>query len=411
MRLRIWNIVANNKLFLTLLIPAIFIRFFRLYDFATFLGDQGRDAIIIKRIATLEHLPAIGAPSSVGGFFLGPFYYYLVAPFLLIFNFSPEGLAFGVALIYLVGIIFCFYLIKREINYPSAIFFTILFAYSGLLIDFARFSWNPNLLPLVSFLSLYFLYKTLKHKQTVIFPALFGAFLSFSIQLHYLAIFLSIPILVILGHELIKQKKRSSLIQKIIFSVLSFFVFSSPLLIFDLKHEFVNSRTVIRFFSEKNIVSNSSFFAKIMETNSQFYFFFFGTHLNNSLALIITISLTAVTLMINRSKKFNLVTINLLNFLLYIFCFSLLNTFRLVHYYGSLYLSFSLLITNLLAYFFKGKILRIFITVFLFMYIIFNVSKFKYLFGDSIRQIQNAEIVADTILKTDPKQPYQIIAT
>ena len=65
----------------------IFLRFYRFSDFATFLGDQGRDAIIIKRMLTFEHLPAIGAPTSVGQVYLGPFYYYFIAPWLLLFKF------------------------------------------------------------------------------------------------------------------------------------------------------------------------------------------------------------------------------------------------------------------------------------------------------------------------------------
>lgn len=40
-------------------------RLYKLDDFAIFLGDQGRDAIIMKRIVTFEHLPAVGPSSSV----------------------------------------------------------------------------------------------------------------------------------------------------------------------------------------------------------------------------------------------------------------------------------------------------------------------------------------------------------
>src|SRR3990167_6348382 len=98
-------LIRQNYLLIIIFICAIFLRFYRLADFAMFLSDQGRDAIIIKRIITLEHLPAIGAPSSLGGVYLGPFYYYLISPFLLLFNFNPVGLAFGVAFLSMVGLI------------------------------------------------------------------------------------------------------------------------------------------------------------------------------------------------------------------------------------------------------------------------------------------------------------------
>src|SRR3989344_2321104 len=102
---RIKDIVSKEKLFFFILLPVVFLRFFKLAEFAMFLGDQGRDAIIIKRIITLEHFPAIGPPSSLGQIYLGPFYYYLIAPFLFLSRFNPVGPALGVALISIIGII------------------------------------------------------------------------------------------------------------------------------------------------------------------------------------------------------------------------------------------------------------------------------------------------------------------
>jgi len=62
MRFSIKNIVAKNKLVILLILVGIFLRLYKLNEFATFLGDQGRDAIIIKRIITFEHFPALGRP-------------------------------------------------------------------------------------------------------------------------------------------------------------------------------------------------------------------------------------------------------------------------------------------------------------------------------------------------------------
>src|SRR4030067_1400245 len=104
---------------------AIILRFYKFNEFVTFLGDQGRDAIIIKRIVTLEHFPAIGAPSSLGQIFLGPFYYYLIAPFLLFFNLKPVGPAVGVAVFSILGLIASYVVIRKETNYLVALIFTI----------------------------------------------------------------------------------------------------------------------------------------------------------------------------------------------------------------------------------------------------------------------------------------------
>jgi len=43
----------------------------------TFLGDEGRDVLIVYNILHGK-LTLLGPTASVGGFFLGPIYYYLV---------------------------------------------------------------------------------------------------------------------------------------------------------------------------------------------------------------------------------------------------------------------------------------------------------------------------------------------
>ena len=82
-----------------LFLIGLFLRLYHIYSFVTFLGDQGRDAIILKRIITFEHFPAIGPPTSIGQVYLGPFYYYFIAPWLWISNFDPIGPAIGIAII------------------------------------------------------------------------------------------------------------------------------------------------------------------------------------------------------------------------------------------------------------------------------------------------------------------------
>src|SRR3990167_69668 len=132
-----------------------FLRLYRFDSFVTFLGDQGRDALIIKRIITLEHLPAIGAPTSVGQIYLGPFYYYFIAPWLLLFNFEPIGLAFGVAFFSSLFILVFYHLIKKIFDPMTALISAFFIPFSSVLVESSRFSWNPNLLPLFSLLFIY----------------------------------------------------------------------------------------------------------------------------------------------------------------------------------------------------------------------------------------------------------------
>ena len=190
---------------LTILV-GVFLRFYKLYGFTTFLGDQGRDAIVVKRILTMEHFPAIGAPTSIGQVYLGPFYYYFIAPWLLFFNNQPIGLAFGVAFFSSLYLLINYLIVKELFNNKAALISTVFLSFSSFLIDFSRFSWNPNLLPLFTLLTVYFVIKSLKTNKWYFF-VLLGSFISFSIQLHYLALFLIPPIVTLLINDLIKRGK------------------------------------------------------------------------------------------------------------------------------------------------------------------------------------------------------------
>src|SRR3989344_1447928 len=85
---------------------ALYLRLYNISHYMIFLGDEGRDALTSYSILHGD-LTLLGPTSSVGGFFLGPVYYYMMAPFLWLFNYNPVGPAvmvvlFGIATIFLV---------------------------------------------------------------------------------------------------------------------------------------------------------------------------------------------------------------------------------------------------------------------------------------------------------------------
>src|SRR6185312_16623596 len=96
----------TNALLLLILLLAAFLRLYRIQDYMTFLGDEGRDVLVVWNILH-GHPTLLGPTASVGGFFLGPIYYYFMTPFLWLFNYNPVGPAvmiaiFGVITIWLV---------------------------------------------------------------------------------------------------------------------------------------------------------------------------------------------------------------------------------------------------------------------------------------------------------------------
>lgn len=395
------------------ILSAVFLRFYRFESFVTFLGDQGRDAIILKRIVTLEHFPAIGAPSSLGQIFLGPFFYYLIAPFLLIFNFNPVGPAFGVGLLSIVGIIAAYYLVRRETGYFTALVFLTFAGFSFVNIQFSRFAWNPNLLPVFSFLTLYFYFKSCTAKNRL-FPVLFGSFLSFSVQLHHLALLLLLPVSLNYIYLLWESKKniRKVRILNIFISLLSFLFFSLPLVIFDLRHDFLNSRNFLRFFTEGGPADSRQFLSKLLQTNAFFYTHVFQTDFSQLAALFLTVLLIIIMVKKTDPKKDTFVRLNFFTFIFYLVAFSVFNTVRNPHYYNAVYLSFFLVLAWLFTGLSKNKIIRYY-CLFLVAsaYIFLNFKNLTYLFKASGKsQIKIAAAVAESILQKNPQAPYQTIA-
>ena len=385
----------------------IFLRFYRLTDFVTFLGDQGRDAIIIKRIITLEHFPAIGPPTSVGQVYLGPFYYYFIAPWLLLSNFNPIGLAVGVAFFSSLYLLINYLIVKELFDKKIALISTILLSFSSVLIDFSRFSWNPNLLPLFTLLTVYFVIKSLKTNKWYYF-VLFGTFLSFAIQLHYLALFLIPPIFVIYLIDLLKERKQ--LIHKFVYlfiCLFSFILFSSPLIVFDLRHQFLNTKSFIALFQS----SGTSLLTKFNSLFDSFYFlnlYSFNINLNKFLVyfLLFFLFLTFVSIAKQKShlKAF------LFFFILIILEMSLYNGPKHAHYFGVLYPLYYVIISYFLVFLKEsswGKFLTIF---FIFGFIFLNFLKYPYFRNPPNNQIVLAKNVAQKIFDNVKKEKFTVTA-
>ena len=256
---------------LVILLAGIFLRFFRFEGFVTFLGDQGRDALIMKRIVTLEHIPGVGAPSSIGHVFLGPFYYYFMAPWILLSGLNPIGPAIGVGIFSTLFIGISYFvaldLFKKK---TIALFMATAVAFSYILIWLSRFSWNPNLLPLFALLAVYTFIKALEESKLKYF-VLSGLFFSFCIQFHYVALASG---LCVVGYMLWYLYKTRDLIMKSLINIFamisSFIVGILPLIVFDIRNDFINFKSFLGIFSEDQLVSSSRGIMEIFHTFAAF---------------------------------------------------------------------------------------------------------------------------------------------
>ena len=262
----------NNKFEAFLLLIILFIssifRLYRIDEYMTFLGDEGRDAIIVRRLLVNFDPILIGPGTSIGNMYLGPIYYYMIAPFLLIFNFSPVGPSVFVALLGIATVFFVWFVIyewfpstsvKKGFLNVGALSAAGLYAVAPVVINLSRSSWNPNIMPFFSLLTIFSIWKFWGREKLA---WLIVAFVSVAIALqsHYLGLLL-LPvvcffwILTLFGLlQVLNTSRRLLLKQFINYSVFGFFSFlllMLPLVIFDFRHNFINFNAMKKFFLER----------------------------------------------------------------------------------------------------------------------------------------------------------------
>lgn len=247
MKFKRWEIVAV----ILILVISGFCRLYRIPDYMTFLGDEGRDVLVIRDIVLGKHFPLIGPGTSVGNMYLGPLYYYLVAPSLLLSGFSPVGPAVEVALIGLATVVLLWWMTRPWFGRVIALSISFLYGLSPLVITYSRSSWNPNIMPFFALLAMYGTWQFWRY-QTKGWLMVIAVSLAFVLNSHYLGLLLFpvAAVFILLSKNIFKSKN-------ILFSsVFIFLLLMSPLLIFDMRHNWANLNALKIFLTQRESTVN-----------------------------------------------------------------------------------------------------------------------------------------------------------
>ncbi len=242
--------------FIIVLFFAVFLRFWNISNTVQFLGDQGRDSLIVSKIFKEKDLVFIGPVTSVGNMYLGPLYYYFMVPFLMLSYPSPMGPVYAVALLGVLTIYLMFVLGKELLGEKVSLVAATLMTFSATVVAGTRFSWNPNPAPLVSLLMIYFVFKALRRNEK--YWILVVLCFSVLIQLHYLTLLAGLGFGVLWLGQLFQKIKSNQSIKKMMISTviggLIFVTSLTPLILFDFRHDGLN------FQAFKNIISGENSF-------------------------------------------------------------------------------------------------------------------------------------------------------
>jgi uncharacterized membrane protein len=253
-------------------------RLYKISDYMTFLGDEGRDVLVVYGILH-GHLTLLGPRASAGDFFTGPIYYYMMTPFLWLFRYDPVGPAVMVGLVGVLTV-WLIYLVGSDFfDKKTGLIAAALYAVSPLVITYSHSSWNPNVVPFFSLLTLYLLYKAVTTVRSWKYYLLVGFFLGICIQLHYISVFLAVIVAVslFLMHRFLNNKVLViPLIKNYLEIFAGFLIGFSPFLAFEVRHGFPNTRSIFKFITADTTHGGYATYSAFYQPIADVFFRLFG---------------------------------------------------------------------------------------------------------------------------------------
>jgi 4-amino-4-deoxy-L-arabinose transferase-like glycosyltransferase len=240
-----------------LLSLAAFLRLYRISEYMQFQGDEGRDALVLYRMAVEHKFTLIGPGTSIGNMYNGPLYYYLILPAYILGRLSPVAPSILVALIG-VATVWLVWKVGREWFSPrAAATAAILYAVAPTVIIYSRSSWNPNVMPFFALLTIYGVWRVFKGSSPW-WIVVAGVALAFAIQSHYLGLLLvpTAGLWALLAYRRATAPERRRLRPAYFAGLAAFLVLMSPLLLFDLRHNWLNARAMDAFFTQRQETVN-----------------------------------------------------------------------------------------------------------------------------------------------------------
>jgi 4-amino-4-deoxy-L-arabinose transferase-like glycosyltransferase len=240
---------STTLLLIGIVCISIFFRFYKLSELFYFSLDEEVISFNIRQITQGSHFPAIGVNAADTGLYLGPGYFYIATPFFKLLNNSPLGGAIMSSVIGVCTTLTLFWLVMKVFNDEHAALLTSLFHASSLTIAlFERKFFNAQPVIILSSIIIGLTYVVVKNKNIHAFWLLaFCMGLIFHINLMLVPYIICVVILMYISRVNLN-------IKNIILGILIFIFTISPLIFFDIRHNFQLTKKI---FSPPKITNQS----------------------------------------------------------------------------------------------------------------------------------------------------------
>lgn len=400
----------NSFALILILAAASFLRLYSIRDYIIFLGDEGRDALVWLNIVEKGKFTLLGPTASVSGFYLGPIYYYLALPFYWIWR-DPVGPAIFVALTGIATVWLIWFINQKWFGPTAGLFSAWSYATANLIIRYSRASWNPNPLPFFSLLGLYWISNGSRHNKIWQIAGA-GVCLGIAWQLHYLALILTpVYILIIfteiwLHHRQSLKNFFSPFIVYLLIFILGWLTSFSPFLIFEFRHNFPNTRSVIEFITRPGgavlkfeVLGLSRSF--IRNLHRLFYTVFSWQNNTFSFTVAAIVTLTGTIIAAAKQRWSLLIWILLSLSVLSLYQGNIEN-----YYYGLLFPAPFILTGILVDFLFKkSQISRLFITITAILFAL-NQSRYWFIRNQPNHILEQTNRITNEIIRLSDNNPF-----
>lgn len=211
-----------------------------------FLFDHGHYFIDVRNSLLAGKIPLIGTYTPVQSVFQGPGWYYLLTLVFLLGRGDPYYGMVLMLIISLSSVIGAFFVARYLWGEKAGFVTAFLFAAAPISIKTTRHMWPPYPLLLVMILYVYFLFKVLlekKKKYTLWLGLITGLTFHFEVAFGIFLLPVTIFILLLYRHRLSFKSA--------ILALLGFLVTFLPQIVFDLRHDFIQTRGILNFINSK----------------------------------------------------------------------------------------------------------------------------------------------------------------
>jgi 4-amino-4-deoxy-L-arabinose transferase-like glycosyltransferase len=215
-----------------ILIGSLFVRVYRIGDLLHFYYDQGRDALVIWKLWHHKDIFLVGPVTGLAGIFLGPFYYYLIAPLYLVGGGNPVYPAVFLAVLATIAVYLVYYLGWKFHSRQTGLIAAIIAGFSYFIVLTSRWLANPNPILLASILLFLSMWKITEGKSKKWWIAIFFL-VGLSLQLEAASAVFYLPILLVF---IIWQKGRLPKGKILLISLCLFLSTFIPQIVFNFIH-------------------------------------------------------------------------------------------------------------------------------------------------------------------------------